>query len=253
NENTCQIRMNELRSALTRQKYPINVIEKGIEKAMKIRKEELRIVRQKNDDNIITFVSTFNPLNPELFIGIRQNLPILHQDEIMNEILKEYQIIKSKRQPRNLKRLLTRAKFTDTNESPKIKKCNRSNCGLCEHLITETDFAFQSGKTFKVKCSMSCEVKNLIYVIRCCGCQEEYIGETGDTLRHRVTVHKQQIRDPSTRMLYVSGHIDNCARNQTTKFKILPLYKMQNDNAAARKMKENFFIDLFKPKLNRHI
>ncbi|MEW8512949.1 MAG: GIY-YIG nuclease family protein [Candidatus Thiodiazotropha sp.] len=100
---------------------------------------------------------------------------------------------------------------------------------------------------------MSCEVKNLIYVIRCGGCHEEYIGETGDTLRHRVTVHKQQIRDASTRMLYVSGHIDHCARNKPIKFKIWPLYKMQSDNAALRKMKEQFFINLFKPKLNRHI
>ena len=100
---------------------------------------------------------------------------------------------------------------------------------------------------------MSCEVRNLIYVIRCGGCQEEYIGETGDTLRHRLTVHRQQIRDASTRMLYVSGHIANYAKNQSIKFQILPLYKMQNDNMTSRKMKENYFINLFKPKLNRHV
>ena len=74
---------------------------------------------------------------------------------------------------------------------------------------------------------MSCDVKNLIYVIRCSGCHEEYIGEKGDTLRHRVTVHKQQIIDVSTRILYVSGHIDHCARNKPIKFKIWPLYKIQ--------------------------
>ena len=168
----------------------------------------------------------------------------------MNKILQEFQIIKSKRQPRNLKKLITRAKFCDIRESPNMKKSNRSNCGLCEHLITENKLTFQCGKTFKAKYSMSCEVKNLIYVIPCGGCHEEYIGETGDTLRHRVTVHKEQIRDASTRMLYASGHIDYCARNQFTKFKIWPLYKMQNDN-AARKMKENYFINLFKPNLNR--
>ena len=100
---------------------------------------------------------------------------------------------------------------------------------------------------------MSYEIRNLIYVIRCGGCQEEYIGDTGDTLRHRLTVHRQQIRDESTRMLYVSGHIANCAKNQSIKFQILRLYKMQNDNTTSRKMKENYFINLFKPKLNRHV
>ena len=62
------------------------------------------------------------------------------------------------------------------------------------------------------------------------------------------------------RMLYVSRHFDYCARNQFTKFKIWPLYKMQNDNAAKKKkkkkknqkLKENYFIILFKPKVNRH-
>ena len=50
---------------------------------------------------------------------------------------------------------------------------------------------------------MSCDVKNVIYVMKCRGCGEEYIGETGNFLRKRVTVHNQQIRDPSTRMLKV--------------------------------------------------
>ena len=98
---------------------------------------------------------------------------------------------------------------------------------------------------------MSCEVKNLIYVIRCGGCHEEYIGEIGDTLRHRVTVHKQQLRDASTRMLYVSGHIDYLARKEFTKFKIWPLYKMQTDNAAARIMKRKLFYKFISAKIKQ--
>ena len=116
-----------------------------------------------------------------------------------------------------IKRLLTKAKFTDTQELPKISKCYGPNCGVCEHLIIENEFVFQCGKTFNVKTTMSYEVRNLIYVIRCGGCQEEYIGETGDTLRHRRTVHRQQIRDASTRMLYVSGHIANCGKKSINK------------------------------------
>ena len=97
---------------------------------------------------------------------------------------------------------------------------------------------------------MSCDAKNIIYVIKCKGCDEEYIGETGDTLRHRLTVHRQQIRDARVRILYVSNHIANCARIQPVKFSILPLYKMQTDCVSARKIKEKHFIGLFKPKLN---
>ena len=110
--------MNELKTALTHQKYPRRIIENGIEKAMSINKSELRLVREKPNDSIITYVSTFNPKQPELFHAIQQNLPILYEDDKMKEIIHKYTIIKSKRQPNNLKRLLTKAKFTDTQELP---------------------------------------------------------------------------------------------------------------------------------------
>ena len=44
--------------------------------AMSIDKSELRLVREKPNDSIITYVSTFNPKQPELFHAIQQNLPI---------------------------------------------------------------------------------------------------------------------------------------------------------------------------------
>ena len=83
------------------------------------------------------------------------------------------------------------------------------------------------------------------------GCLEEYIGETGDTLRHRVTVHRQQIRNSNVRMLYVSGHTAACSGKMNTQFKIFPLYKMKTDIVTAQKLKETYFINIFKPTFNR--
>ena len=51
---------------------------------------------------------------------------------------------------------------------------------------------------------MSCDVKNVIYALECNGCQEYYIGQTGNKLRSNRTVHAQQIRDSSTRQLPLS-------------------------------------------------
>ena len=81
NENTLHTRMNELKTALTHQKYPRRIIENGIEEAMSINKSELRLVREKPKDSIITYVSTFNPKQPELFHAIQQNFPILYEDD----------------------------------------------------------------------------------------------------------------------------------------------------------------------------
>ena len=52
---------------------------------------------------------------------------------------------------------------------------------------------------------------NVVYVMVYTGCNKEYIGKTGDFLRKRMNVHRQQKRDPNTRMLYVSEHIEMCA------------------------------------------
>ena len=87
-----------------------------------------------------------------------------------------------------------------------------------------------------------------LYALICEGCKCEYIGETSN-LRKRVTVHRQQINDPSTRMLKVSAHIDNCTTLQP-KFKIFPLYKMSSDDTLLRRQKEKYFITSLKPLLN---
>lgn len=51
--------MNELQTALTKQNYSKHVIKKGIEKVLSMNREDLRTVRQKTQENILTFVSTF--------------------------------------------------------------------------------------------------------------------------------------------------------------------------------------------------
>ena len=66
-------------------------------------------------------------------------------------------------------------------------------------------------ETFHVRENMNCTVKN---VLLCDGCNEYYIGQTGDKLGNRKTVHEQQIREASTRQMPVSAHIDNCCNGE---------------------------------------
>ena len=66
---------------------------------------------------------------------------------------------------------------------------------------------------------------------------------------NRKTVHEQQSRDPSTRQMPVSTHINNCCKTQP-KFSIFPFYNFQTDDVSARLAKERFFIDVCSPKLN---
>ena len=69
------------------------------------------------------------------------------------------------------------------------------------------------------------------------------------SLRKRMTVHRQQIKHPETRMLPLSGHLDVCGGGN---FTIFPLYKFSDGTTEQeRENKEHKFINKYKPKLNR--
>ena len=249
-DTTLNNRMEELKCFLNKQKCPEQVIDYGVKRAMALDKNDLRKIKPKTTQNIIHFVSTHNPKDPQMFNVIRENLPILEEDDIMRRLLSNYKLIKSKRQPYNLKRLLTKAKF-QSNGSLEVRRCNKPTCGLCIHLLEGSTIQFNCGINFKVHENMSCNVSNVIYAMKCRGCGEEYIRETGGLLRRRVTVHNQQIRDPRTRTLKVSEQIDICANTLTPKYQIFPFYKMYSESISLRRAKERYFIDTLKPKLNR--
>nr|XP_022299146.1 uncharacterized protein LOC111107980 [Crassostrea virginica] len=245
-------RLKELQVLLLQRHYPRKLILNGITKALSLDRKELLTVKTQNLKNVIPYVSTHNPQNPEIYNVIRNNLPILEEDPDMKKILDNSQVIKSKRQSPNLKKILTRAFFSSqTQEVPTVKRCNKPRCGTCPYIAGGSDFHFKNGSKFTIKTSMSCTSSNLIYVIICAGCGENYIGQTGDTLRHRMTVHRQQIREPKYQCTLVSEHIRNCAVNKNPNFTIIPFYKFKCETTEQeRETKEKLFIHKYKPVLN---
>ena len=90
---------------------------------------------------------------------------------------------------------------------------------------------------------MDCSSKNLLYVIKCEGCGEDYIGETGNELRKRMTVHRQQIRDPTINMIPLSAHLRTCAKDKENYFTHFPFNKFaDNTTKQERIVKKSEFI-----------
>ena len=81
---------------------------------------------------------------------------------------------------------------------------------------------------------MSCDTRNVIYFIICLGCNELYIGETGNTLRARVRVHKQHINTPEYRQIALSEHLDVCGHKQLH----IPFHKLTGGDNICRREKE---------------
>ena len=242
------IKLEELKQILRRQNYPKKIIDTGIEKACKIPIEILRSNKKKTTDKIIPFISTYNPNNCKVLPSIKTVFNNLQQSKTMKDVFQNYRLINSWKQPPNLGRILCKSKFTSVKQSFKVKKCNKK-CFCCkDYLLEGTSFQFKKhNSTFDLKANFNCESSNLIYVVICSGCKEEYIGQTGTTLKERVTVYKQHINHPQYQQIKVEAHLRTCGKGN---FTIFPFFQVKKEDKSLRESYENHFIKKFEPKLN---
>ena len=123
-------------------------------------------------------------------------------------------VIKSKRQAPNLKRILTKAEFSQKQVG--VYKCPDKRCECCASLLLGNSYTFKNvDKTFNLKTYFSCDSYNLLYIIIFLTCREEYTGETGinkTKLRERVRVYRQYIRQPEYQKLKVEKHLRKCGK-----------------------------------------
>ena len=190
------MKLKELRTILKTQKYPKTVVEKGIEKALTIPQEQLRSEKLKKKDNILPFISTYNPNNSNVFPKVREIYGNLQTSKTLSKIFAKHKLIDCKRQPSNLKRLLCSSNFSTNKLTFKTIKC-RKICFSCDYIVEAELFKFNNWQQpFILKSNFNCETPNPIYVIIFSGCNKEYIGQTGGQLKERLRIYKQHIRQP---------------------------------------------------------
>ena len=241
------VKLIELKSILRKQRYPDKIIDSGIKKACDIPIDVLRSEKKRSKTQILPFVSTFNPNNTNVLPIIKNTIQNLQQSRTMKEVFKDYKFIKSWRQPPNLERILCKSKFTSKPVCFAVAKCGKS-CFCCDYILEGSSFKFKKEKKlFNLKSNFNCESSNLIYVVICDTCGEEYIGQTGTLLKERVSVYKQHIAHPQYQQIKVEGHLRICGKS---KFKIFPFFQVKENNKALREAYENHFIERFQPSLN---
>lgn len=110
----------------------------------------------------------------------------------------------------------------------------------CPILTEDLQFTFQQEETLIIKTNFTCASQNLIYLLTCSGCNQNYMGQRGFTLRHRVTLHKEQTHFSQYSQIVLSEHIDRYTRNETPNFRIFPLYQCKHLQECLNK--EDLFI-----------
>ena len=223
------------------------VVEKGIEKAPAVPQEQLRNEKLKKKDDILLFIPTYNPNNSNVFPKVTEIYGNLETLKTLSKIFAKYKWIDCKRQSSNLKRLLCFRLLTNK-PTFKTTKCRKS-CFCWDYIVEAELFKFKNWhKPFILKSNFNWETLNLIYVIICCASNEKYIGQTGGQLKERLSIYRQDIRQPGYEKIEVERHLRTSAK---WIFKIIRFFKMKRNNKILRECCENHFIKKFKPELNR--
>ena len=213
-----------------------------------------------SDNRDIPFVHTFNCANPDVLNVVRDSLTLLTPSERMSTVMKDKKIVAARRQTRNLKSLLFKPRF-DTNAQsskgsvlPCKKDTNRQNrrgrpCKCCDFIVECTQFLFKGcSEPFELRYHFTCDTRNLLYVITCQGCGENYIGKTERELRERCTDYRTAIQGKKFTQ-GVHEHVSTCGNGQFTMTPFLKIHDSSRDSQTILSY-ETRFIQRYKPQLN---
>ena len=116
------------------------------------------------------------------------------------------------------------------------------NCKACPWIDNNTEILGPRGR-YTVRRSFSCQMTNLIYVVRCLKCADTthilYVGETGRTFESRISDHESDIRLDRTSPL---GRHFNDGEHSRLDFRVQIVWKVQHNSQVDRKILESRFI-----------
>ena len=236
NSETMEFRLNQLKSWLLRCHYPEKVIDKGI------RNSRLQgpAPEPTNKNDVIPFITTHaSNLDIKSMSNNIQTLILNKKFGNLKNVLENVKVVAAYRQPNNLGKLLTRAKFSNQmpmqqSISPRIKSppglfasCTDPRCNLCKlgYIQPCTSFKCANGKIWEIRAHITCNSQNVLYYYECNMCNKEtYIGKTWQKLRGRTNDHITKCRKGTGNNMF-DRHVHQCGlKNNCLKAPFFKIY-----------------------------
>ena len=218
-----ELSKNEYIEHLTARGYSIGIIHEAFEKLeSKGRLNLLNPERNLNTtiDRVFPFVCDFNPGLPNVAAILNKHKHILLLDDELKDIIKPENIFASFRGTKTIEDLLVHSKLPILDIDPENQEgtiepdgicqpCSKG-CVLCKNYLVKTAWAysFHTSSRFKIKGTLDCDSKNIVYIINDKVCNLSSIGCTADTLKVRFSNHKSHIKS-SKRTCEVSKHFSD--------------------------------------------
>ena len=137
-----------------------------------------------------------------MFQAIRNTISLLDASPKMKRAMANSKLLNSKRQPPNIKQMLSRAKVTSNIASSqthykrtrKLTKWNNKTCRTCPLNLQCNEIKCKnSNKPFIIKSRMDCTATNIMYVIGCTGCTT--MGSSSSSSGRQFALHFLTIED----------------------------------------------------------
>ena len=208
-------RSTEYKNYLIARDYEPEVVEHHFKDISKLSRDEARKIKPKGQANDqILFATTYNPMLPNMRSLIKKHLPILHSDTNLKNIFPENSICTV------LKEIEISKKYYLRHYIPNVKMTKKTNiiknCGKCDickkFFISDSSFICKvTNKKYHIKNDFDCNSMNVIYLISCTNCNEQYVG-SAIYFKKRFRIHKSDINTKKDRC-GVARHFNNKCRH----------------------------------------
>ena len=249
-DETFNIRTAQLTTYLLKRGYKRNFVTKQIQRAANIPRRLALQTKDMNKPTRVPFITTFNPSLPHISNIIKKHYHLLHSSDRCKKVFPNLPVVAFRRSP-NLRDLLVSAKLSSnsTNPHPQLPsgsyRCGK-NCATCPYIsdgLTNYTF-FSTGETRPIKSNLTCETKNLIYMIQGNRCNLQYIGETKRRLKDRFNEHRRTIDNPNTKSKPTTAaeHFLTAPNHTANDMQLIPIEKVYSNRDSIRKAREAFLI-----------
>ena len=157
------------------------------------------------------------------------------------------------RRPPNLRDLITRARVRQplTSKPPGFSNCADPNCALHEFNNPGSTFTSTVTKvTYPITQPLNCDDHNIIYLITCKQCNQQYVGETGRKHKDRSIEHIKGIQDRIAKETPVKLHFKR-ENHHLEDFSIQVIERCSIEDTDYRRAREREWQDLIKPEINK--
>jgi len=116
-------------------------------------------------------------------------------------------------------------------------RCPSIKCKACAYIVECTSFySTYNKRTFDLHYKFTCASTNIVYLVTCTKCNMQYVGETGRSLRDRITDHVSciKLKKPTPIGLHF-----NQAGHGLKHFTILAIEQFEQNSDSIRHMKES--------------